>query len=244
MSLPWISNSRTLAAFVCLLLVLSLALYHVFGNGGLPFTLPQVPLVQDHDGGDPSQDTRLKQDQRLAFLSHTQNGVPVYDGSDPSSPPRFLSHHVAQQPETVPASTLETTEVIRSHPRLFADSTKWEELPDLVRNDAYLGSWNKTIFELAREGLEQPPPIYVVDGTNGVLDIAREVQLRIKLWSYAYRISGGGARWKERIWEELLVTSGNSTQGFGLEGDRWNAGFVSSKFQPCLLEVEVLTDTY
>jgi len=230
---PWILNSRTLAVFVCLLLVLSLALYHVFGDGSLPFTFPQVPLVQDHDGEDPSQDTRLKQDHRLAFLSRTQNGVPVYNESDPSSPPRFLSHHAAQQPETVPASTSESIEVIRSHPRLFADSAKWEVLPDFVRKDAYLGSWNKTIFELAQRRLNQPPPIYVVDGTNGVLDIAREVQLRIKLWAYAYRSSGGDARWKERIWEELVATSGNSTLGFGPEGDRWNSGFVSSKFQPC-----------
>ncbi len=86
--------------------------------------------------------------------------------------------------------------------------------------------WNWTTFQKAAGRFDQPPANYSVDGTSGVLDVAREVQLRIKLWAYAYRLSGD-ARWKERIWEEVAVASGNSSHYFGVDGDNWNSESVS-----------------
>lgn len=78
-------------------------------------------------------------------------------------------------------------------------------------------------------------------GGSGVLDVAREVQLRIKHWGYAYQMTND-TKWVDRCWLEVLVrrflssamrpadlvvqtAAGNSTTGqyFGKTGDNWNA---------------------
>ena len=41
-------------------------------------------------------------------------------------------------------------------------------------------------------------------GGSGVLDVAREVQLRIKHWGYAWKMTND-TKWAERAWVEVLV---------------------------------------
>ncbi|CAP67961.1 uncharacterized protein PODANS_1_18320 [Podospora anserina S mat+] len=109
-----------------------------------------------------------------------------------------------------------------THPRLFANTSKWASLPDQIPGDEYLSKWNRTIFRQADEMLSLPPPDYKKDGTSGILDIARTVQLRIKHWAYAYRLTND-PKWKDRIWKEIVHTAGNSTgASFGTPGDSWN----------------------
>lgn len=51
------------------------------------------------------------------------------------------------------------------------------------------------------------PTVYAIDGGlsgSGVLDVAREVQLRIKHWGYAYKLSND-TKWVDRAWQELQV---------------------------------------
>jgi hypothetical protein len=110
------------------------------------------------------------------------------------------------------------------HPRLFASKHRWKRLPKLITKDPYLFSWNETIFEKALEWYDLLPVNYTIDGDftgNGVLDVARTMQLRIKHWAYAYQLSHD-YKWVDRTWEELVVASGNSTKYFGTLGDNWN----------------------
>ncbi|KAK2056644.1 hypothetical protein LY76DRAFT_517984 [Colletotrichum caudatum] len=115
-------------------------------------------------------------------------------------------------------------DIILAHPRLFARRKKWSELPRLIQKDPYLKAWNTSIFVLAVKLYTKPAVKYSIDGSltgSGVLDVARELQLRIKNWAYAYRMSHD-PMWKDRIWEELYVASGNSSHYFGAQGDNWN----------------------
>lgn len=55
---------------------------------------------------------------------------------------------------------------------------------------------------------DMDPVPYNIDGGltgSGVLDVAREVQLRIKHWGYAYQISKD-TMWADRAWRELEVS--------------------------------------
>ncbi|KAK3986376.1 chondroitin AC/alginate lyase [Cladorrhinum sp. PSN332] len=107
------------------------------------------------------------------------------------------------------------------HPYLFAPKEKWDVLPTQIQTDPYyLQKWNHTIFKQAEELSILPPAKYFVDGTSGALDVARQVQLRIKLWAYAYRLSGD-KKWRDRIWKEVVHAAGNSTEPFGEKGDNW-----------------------
>lgn len=48
------------------------------------------------------------------------------------------------------------------------------------------------------------PKKCVVDGSSGVLDIAREIKERVKNLAYAYRLSNN-SDYAERVWTELVV---------------------------------------
>ncbi|KAH7309849.1 chondroitin AC/alginate lyase [Stachybotrys elegans] len=114
--------------------------------------------------------------------------------------------------------------VNHAHPRLFSTLERWQDLDELIAVDDYLGSWNKTVFEKAEAWYSLPSVKYVSDGplyASGVLDVAREFQQRIKHWCYAFRISKD-SKWKKRVWAELQVASGNTTQYFGEPHDIWN----------------------
>jgi len=152
----------------------------------------------------------------LAFLSHNKHGFPIYPDQVDSSPPQLVS------PETKSADAgNDSLRVLDSHPRLFATQDQWKNLPDLIATDPYLHHWNDSICSRAKALCEEPPVAYNLDGGNGVLDTAREVQLRIKHWAYAYRMTQE-AHWRDRIWDEILVASGNSSEPFGTTGDNWN----------------------
>lgn len=114
-----------------------------------------------------------------------------------------------------------------THPLLIATENRWSCLPNLIAADSYMSYWNDTVFGNASRYYDMSPTNYSVDGGltgSGVLDVAREVQLRIKHWAYAYKLSND-TRWVDRTWRELIVASGNdTTQYFGEAGDNWNTG--------------------
>ena len=55
-----------------------------------------------------------------------------------------------------------------------------------------------------------------------MLDVAREIQLRIKHWAYAYQITNDSS-FLERTWTELQHAAGNGSASFGSDDDRWNS---------------------
>ncbi|KAI5475736.1 heparinase II/III family protein [Pseudohyphozyma bogoriensis] len=116
--------------------------------------------------------------------------------------------------------------VRNEHPLLMAPSYKWDCLNNgLIKNDHYLSYWNATIFENATLWYGEAPVNYTIDGGlggSGVLDVAMQVQLRLKHWSYAWKVTND-TKWVDRAWEEILVASGNSSQYFGETGDNWNS---------------------
>lgn len=119
---------------------------------------------------------------------------------------------------------------LRPHPRIMTTSAQWDCLPQKIANDAYLTVWNYTIFQNATNYLNSPPTPYDIDGGfagSGILDPAREVQLKVKTLAYAYHLSGNDSKWAERAWEELWTASGNNTDvvwgGNGAAANRiWN----------------------
>lgn len=151
----------------------------------------------------------------LYFSGWLASGILPWSGPQPS-----ITTDSFQALHDIPSS-LEN--VLHSHPRLFAKQDKWLVLPSLIATDPYLASWHKTITQTA-EDLYVEPPLEYEDGVPGsdILDIARHLQLRVKHWAYAYRISQD-EQWAWRIWEELFVASGNSSRPFGLHGDNWGA---------------------
>ncbi|CAO1633970.1 unnamed protein product [Sympodiomycopsis kandeliae] len=115
---------------------------------------------------------------------------------------------------------------LRDHPRIMAPGYQWDCLPEKISKDAYLTVWNASIFQNATAFYSMPPTNYSVDGTfsgSGILDPARELQLRVKTWAYAYRISKD-TKWLDRTWTELRVASGNDTS----DGN-WDAQAVDPK---------------
>ncbi|PVI03407.1 hypothetical protein DM02DRAFT_640692 [Periconia macrospinosa] len=101
-----------------------------------------------------------------------------------------------------------------SHPRLFATAEQWHGLPAHIMREPYLSLWNQSIFDKA-QALYQKPPIIINSSLrsrgSGILDEARQVQLRLKHWAYAYRMTKQ-IRWKDRIWEEIRAGTENFTK--------------------------------
>ena len=100
---------------------------------------------------------------------------------------------------------------IRAHPRLIAPDYKWEALVSggLIANDPYFKYWNDTIVQNASSTLNDDPEQYVEDGGlsgSGVLDVARRIKLKVKNWSYAYRITNE-TKYADRVFLELQVNS-------------------------------------
>lgn len=98
---------------------------------------------------------------------------------------------------------------IRAHPRLIAPGYKWSALTSgLIANNPYFAQWNATIVANASATLNFPPVAYTPDGGldgSGVLDVAREMKLRVKNWAYAYRVTND-TRYADRVWLELRVS--------------------------------------
>lgn len=96
------------------------------------------------------------------------------------------------------------TTVRSDRPRLFAPSYKWQALPALIQSDPYLKAWNDTIFGNATDYYNKPAVQYFMDGSSGILDNAREIKMRIKAFSYVYRMTND-SKWVDRAWVELQV---------------------------------------
>jgi len=96
------------------------------------------------------------------------------------------------------------TDVRSDRPRLIAPAYKWDALPELIKNDPYLSYWNETIFGNATALLNMDPVVYVMDGDSGILDNAREIKQRVKILSYAYRMTKD-SKWADRAWREIAV---------------------------------------
>lgn len=166
----------------------------------------------------------------VQYSGHTEHGRPIYPDVSSSKQPDFLKDdNLAWGDDTFTTANPSLSEVRTDHPRLWAPDYKWKRLSHLVENDAYLKQWNDTIFKNAASFYDMPTVEYTVDGSldvgSGVLDVAREMQLRVKHWAYAYRVTED-QKWKERIYQELFVASGNSTVYFGERGDNWNSKSV------------------
>lgn len=125
--------------------------------------------------------------------------------------------------KSVWADAVVKNSVRSEHPRLFASAEDWNHLWETVPKDVYLYSWNRTIFETAEAYLANPTLVFPSSKPMGdkLLDVARDLQQRMKHWGYAYRLTRD-PRWAHRAWEDLLVASGNSSQAFGEPGDTWN----------------------
>jgi hypothetical protein len=90
---------------------------------------------------------------------------------------------------------------------LIAPAYKWNALPDLVAQDPYLKGWNETIFGNATAYAALPLVPYILDGGptgNGLLDAARQVKQRVKVYSYAYRMTNN-TKWADLAWAEIKV---------------------------------------
>ena len=74
----------------------------------------------------------------------------------------------------------------------------------MIQNDAYLQSWNETIFGNATAYYDLPVEKYFLDGDSGILDNAREIKMRIKAFSYAYRMTKN-TKWADRAFKEIQV---------------------------------------
>ena len=65
-------------------------------------------------------------------------------------------------------------------------------------------SWNASIFDKAADAYKKPVLSYFIDGSSGILDIARETKMRVKMFAYAYRMSED-TKWVDRAWAEIQV---------------------------------------
>lgn len=64
--------------------------------------------------------------------------------------------------------------------------------------------WNDTIFGNATAYYALPVVSYFMDGDSGILDNAREIKMRIKAFSYVYRMTKD-TKWADRAFKELQV---------------------------------------
>lgn len=146
----------------------------------------------------------------------------TYQGTDLYGNPSFKSTANMQGPSLSAAQVGNcatdnfsgSTSNLRPHPRIMTTAAQWSCLPSKIANDAYLTVWNYTIFQNATNFYSMPPQSYDIDGGftgSGILDPAREVQLRVKTFAYAYHLSGNDTKWADRCWQELLTAAGNNS---------------------------------
>ncbi|BGP15469.1 hypothetical protein JCM10213v2_003448 [Rhodosporidiobolus nylandii] len=185
------------------------------------------------NAGNANAATRTKGSGGFAIVptATDQYGNPMYPtttGSARIAEPTVLSNASLSCGDDPSASSISLDSPRTSHPLLIAPDYRWSCLPKLIAADSYMFSWNDTIFTNATKFYDMSPTNYSIDGGltgSGVLDVAREVQLRIKHWAYAYKLSND-TKWVDRVWREVQTAAGNSTDGqyFGEAGDNWNSG--------------------
>lgn len=155
------------------------------------------------------------------------NNMLFYQGTDPYGNPAYVpsqvdtataayngkAHNQTCSDSWTPTNSLTD---LRPHPRIMTTQAEWDCLPTKIQNDAYLTFWNSTIFANATAWASEPPVAYVADGGytgSGILDVSRNVQQRVKAWSYAYKLSNN-TYFKDRLYYELNVAAGNDPQIF------------------------------
>ncbi|KAM0789095.1 hypothetical protein ACM66B_003152 [Microbotryomycetes sp. NB124-2] len=155
-------------------------------------------------------------------------GNPIYPSSTGSaaiSKPTTVSNSALScQADPYSFSNPSSLSVRNEHPLLFAPSYKWSCLQQQISQDYYLSYWNDTIFTNATKFYNMQPTNYSIDGClscSGVLDVARQVKLKIRHWTYVWKVSND-TKWVDRTWQELQVAAGNTSQYFGVAGDNWN----------------------
>ncbi|TFK30808.1 heparinase II/III family protein [Coprinopsis marcescibilis] len=162
---------------------------------------------------------------RFATATNTQFMVPIYPSATNTAAftsPTFNASAQGWPQDPFTPSTPSATTVREDRPRLFAPQYKWDALSQLIQVDPYMRGWNDTIFANAESLLGSGPVGYFMDGGSGILDIAREIKQRIKVFGYAYRQTRD-RRWADRAWVEIQNASGDGPGEFGPAEDRWNA---------------------
>lgn len=153
----------------------------------------------------PSTVSRLFTFAQCLYLKHgfytntAAYGSPTYNAGSDSAP--------AWPEDSFKPSNPSPTSVRSDRPRLIAPSYKWDALPNLISKDPYLKYWNETIFSNASDYYNAQPVTYFMDGPSGILDNAREIKMRVKAFSYAYRMTKD-TKWVDRTFRELQVSVG------------------------------------
>lgn len=183
-----------------------------------------VRVPRGHDGIDAI----------LAGRSHTASSLDVratattelyYNATDPYGNPVFKDDIDTSGPTGNGKPTVQchdpskhlSTDSLRAHPRIIAPGYMWDCLPGRIKSDAYLQAMNASVFANASAWYSQPPVNYSIDGGyagSGILDVSRQVQQRVRAWSYVYRLTKD-KKWSKRVWRELRVAAGNTSQPFG-----------------------------
>ncbi|KAE8217118.1 hypothetical protein CF319_g8722 [Tilletia indica] len=151
---------------------------------------------------------------QLAFLGTDLYGNPAFKSTANSAKPSAGGAEpggCSADPDTPSMSQP------RSHPRLMAAQYQWDCLAGRIENDAYLTIWDVSIMNNATAYLGMPPTRYDVDGGfggSGILDVSREVQLRMKTLAYAY-MRTKDQKWVDRAWLELSTAAGATSTPFG-----------------------------
>ncbi|KAK7064360.1 Thiolase, N-terminal domain-containing protein [Favolaschia claudopus] len=163
---------------------------------------------------------------RFATATNSEFMMPIYPSTTDTarfSSPTFAPNNALAWPsDPFSPSSPDPLTTRPDRPRLIAPAHKWAALPNLIAQDPYLHSWNDTIFLNASQYYPLPPVRYVMDGPSGILDNAREVKMRIKAFSYVYRMTND-TKWADRTWAELQNAAGNGTTPFGPDDDKWNS---------------------
>ncbi|PWN47769.1 hypothetical protein IE53DRAFT_371182 [Violaceomyces palustris] len=199
------------------------------------------------NNGKGSADSSTSQDQPSSIDGNTQSASDAaaaagggdklfYKGTDVYGNPAFVSSQIDSSAPSMsgkevgncasdPWTATNSVTNLRPHPRLWAPQYQWDCLPERIKNDAYLTVWNDTIFQNATAYAKMAPTSYVMDGDSGILDVSREIQLRVKAWAYAYKVSKDTS-WVDRLYTELNTAAGNTNQNFGGNNntERWNPG--------------------
>jgi len=217
---PWVKFGLPL---VLLAIILAVILGAVLGTRHSSKDGEAVRAISSAGAGSSAG----KDTNHVLFSGYNSYGVPQYPLSANqlfNTPPAFSSSANLAWGNDPNAPDKSGSSVRQDHPRLFAPAYKWDRLPALIQADPYLASWNDTIFANATLLYNMDPTNYSIDGGysgSGVLDVAREVQLRLKHWGYVYRMTKD-TKWVDRAWRELQTAAGNTTQPFGRAGNNWN----------------------
>ena len=163
------------------------------------------------------------------------NNMLFYQGTDPYGNPSYVSSNVdtsspayngVSHNQSCSDSWTATNSLtnLRPHPRIMTTQAEWDCLPNKIANDAYLTVWNNTIFNNATNWAKEGYVAWVADGGftgSGILDVSRAIQMRVKAWAYAYKLSNN-TMFKDRLFGELNNAAGNGPNDFGQNGTHWN----------------------